>query len=197
MIYKIDTDIERYTEGVMKELIETYPAAQQEYILAMRHEQGRRERTATYQLLVETLRQEHLFAEMPLIGHEEQGRPFLINYPQLHNSQSHCRRGVAIVLSQESAVGIDIECRRKISQALVERVCSLQEQKEVVNSDDPEDTFLRFWTRKESYVKYLGTGIRESLKDIERESESAGACIESHPIAEIGGWASICFQSPR
>ena len=51
--------------------------------------------------------------------------------------------------------------------------------------------FLRLWTRKESYLKYTGTGIVEPLTGIPPQLSSH--IIKTHPLPEGDGWVSICF----
>lgn len=96
----------------------------------------------------------------PVLEHDDKGAPCLLEYPQLHVSISHCRAAVAVAVSSDGPVGIDIECRRKIGPSLAERVCTAAEQADIAASDDPEMAFLRLWTRKEAVLKCRGTGIK-------------------------------------
>ena len=194
MIYRTDILIERYTEQEILQFIGGYPAEQAAHILAMHHLQGRRERTAAYQLLVDTLKELFPDGPMPIIGHREHGQPFLENYPHLHFSQSHCKQAVAVALSEQGPIGIDVECRRKVSENLIKKVCSETEQQLIRQSADPELEFLRLWTRKEAYVKYLGTGIQGSLQEAEKQALEAGLSIESRFIPEAEAYVSICYE---
>ena len=94
------------------------------------------------------------------VEHDGSGAPFLPVYPELHISISHCRGAVAAAVSNFSAVGIDIESRRKIGDGLIERVCTTAEQEAINNAEDPTMQFLRFWTRKEAVLKMRRTGIQ-------------------------------------
>ena len=98
--------------------------------------------------------------ERPRLEHDSKGAPFLPDFPYLSISISHCRRAVAVAVSPEGKVGIDVECRRRIGDGLMERVCSGQELAAVRGADDPVMAFLRLWTRKEAVLKMRGTGIR-------------------------------------
>lgn len=194
MIYRTDIHIERFTEEEIRRLIGGYPAGQAAHILAMHHLQGQRERTAAYQLLTDTLKELYPDGPMPVIGHHEHGQPFLENYPRLHFSQSHCKKVVAIAIDQDGPIGIDVECRRKVGENLIQRVCNKEEQHLIGRSADPELEFLRLWTRKEAYVKCLGTGIQDSLQEVERQAQEAGLIIESHLIPEADAYLSICRE---
>ena len=96
----------------------------------------------------------------PVVEHDSQGAPYLPERPDLHVSISHCRTAVAVAVSSESPIGIDIECRRSISNGLMARVCTPEERDAIHRSTDPVMTFLRYWTRKEAVLKCRGTGIR-------------------------------------
>ena len=94
------------------------------------------------------------------IEHDGQGAPYLPDSPSLHISISHCRRAVAVAVSANYRIGIDVESRRKVSSSLMERVCNADELSAIRSSDDSTMTFLRFWTRKEAVLKMRGTGLR-------------------------------------
>lgn len=65
-----------------------------------------------------------------------------------------------MVVSPEGKVGIDVECRRKIGDGLMNRVCTADERAAVLASADPTMAFLQLWTRKEAVLKMRGTGIQ-------------------------------------
>ena len=94
------------------------------------------------------------------VAHDSRGAPCLPDRPGLFVSLSHCRRAVAAAVSRERRVGIDVESRRRVSEGLMERVCTVDELAAVRASADPTMAFLRFWTRKEAVLKCRGTGIR-------------------------------------
>lgn len=96
----------------------------------------------------------------PVVEHDSQGAPYLPERPDLHVSISHCRTAVAVAVRSESPIGIDVECRRRVSDGLMARVCTPEELDAIHRSDDPVMTFLRYWTRKEAVLKCRGTGIR-------------------------------------
>lgn len=117
--------------------------------------QRERERALAYTLLCRLLD-----GETPQLEHNEKGAPYLPAHPELSVSISHCRAAVAVAVSPEGRVGIDVECRRRIGDGLMERVCTPDEQAAVQASPDPTMAFLRLWTRKEAVLKLRGTGIQ-------------------------------------
>ncbi len=117
--------------------------------------QRERERALAYDILCRLLDGEH-----PRLEHDEKGAPYLPEHPELSVSISHCRKAVAVVVSSEGRVGIDVECRRKIGDGLLERVCTPDEQAAVCAAEDSTMAFLQLWTRKEAVLKMRGTGIQ-------------------------------------
>ena len=114
-----------------------------------------REQALAYDLLCRLLDGEH-----PRLEHDDKGAPYLPDHPDLCVSISHCRTAVAVAVSPECRVGIDVECRRRIGDGLMERVCSDGEQAAVRSEEDPVMAFLQLWTRKEAVLKMRGTGIQ-------------------------------------
>ena len=93
------------------------------------------------------------------VEHDFAGAPYLPEHPELHISISHCRAAVAVAAG-DIPIGIDIESRRKVGKSLMERVCTADELAKINASEDPEMTFLKFWTRKEAVLKCRRTGIK-------------------------------------
>ena len=112
------------------------------------------QRAAAYRLLGE------LIGDEVVVEHDDKGAPYLPNRQESFVSISHCRRAVAVVVSTAGRVGIDVECRRKVGDGLLERVCTTEEQAVVRSAYDPEMAFLQLWTRKEAVLKMRGTGIQ-------------------------------------
>ena len=117
--------------------------------------QRERERALAYDVL-----RRLLDGESPRLEHDGKGAPYLPDYPGLSVSISHCRTAVAVAVSTEGRVGVDVECRRRIGDGLMERVCTGEELEAVRAAEDPTMAFLQFWTRKEAVLKMRGTGIQ-------------------------------------
>ena len=90
----------------------------------------------------------------------------------LYFSLSHCREAVACVID-EHPCGIDIESvGRKISDSLIRYSMNEEEQQEIASppphggSGERGLVFLRLWTRKEAVLKLIGTGIRDTMKNV-------------------------------
>lgn len=149
-----------------------FPDWRKEQMLSFKFLQGQIENAVSYLLLVKALKDLALFNGMPRFEYNEYGKPFLQNYPGLFFSLSHCKNGIACVLSDKN-VGIDIEAvERKTDERLIRYACCDRECREIFSSSDPAQTFMEYWTKKEALVKYLGTGINTAtIKDILSRSD--------------------------
>lgn len=96
-------------------------------------------------------------------SYNEYGKPFIENGP--HFSLSHCKNGIAVAMDTQP-IGIDIESYRTVSPELIARTMNNAEQSTIHVSDNPTKAFTELWTRKEAYLKYLGTGITDELQQI-------------------------------
>ena len=98
------------------------------------------------------------------LSRDEQGKPQLI-HPFLHMNLAHSQ-GFAVCTISNQPVGIDIEPPRHFHARMLKYVCTTDEQKEILASDDEDTTFSRIWTLKEAYGKWHGGGIRLPLAEI-------------------------------
>ena len=120
-----------------------------------------------------------------ILCREENGRPFFEN-SSLDFSITHSHNVVAVALSDQGRVGIDVEA----SDMSIERAGRLAErylsEKEASSLSSVED-FLRIWTEREAYVKQSGAPLTDALKNgIECDVEICHFEILGYP-------ASICF----
>lgn len=112
------------------------------------------------------------------VEHEPSGAPYILGRPDLKVSISHCREAVAVAVDAERMVGIDVECRRKVSRSLMERVCTPEEMAVIDAAGDGEMAFLRFWTRKEAVLKCRRTGIKGFGSMVEASSATGCDVVE-------------------
>jgi 4'-phosphopantetheinyl transferase len=92
------------------------------------------------------------------IERSPKGKPWLPDGPEFN--LSHGGEIVLIVLSAQSALGVDVE-PFSAGAAWPEVVPRLHatERASVVAAADPETVFLRIWTRKEAVAKATGLGL--------------------------------------
>ena len=115
----------------------------------------------SYVMLRELLEQKGLSHPF-LFGHNEHGKPFLKDYPEIHFNLSHCKNGIAVAVS-DKPIGIDIESYREVSDSLIRYTMNEEEQRIIETSDDPVRAFTEYWTKKEAVFKLRGTGITHDL----------------------------------
>lgn len=190
MIYQYRICLDVYDEEMIEKCLSWFPAERVDNILKISHLQGRKEKVAAYILLVDMLKEEGLLLDLPLIGYAENGKPFLFNYPDVHFNMSHCKNAVAVAI-HDAPVGIDVECKRNISRAVMERVCCPQELAMIDAAADAESEFLRVWTQKEALLKCTGAGIRDDMRDI--LVQNGEYQIITEPLPEGRGFVSVCF----
>ena len=120
----------------------------------------------------------------------ESGKPYAAGYPNIHFNISHS--GSAVVCAvYDRPVGIDIQIMKNGDfDSLAKRVFTEKEQGLFFSApqDVCQEQFYRIWTAKESYLKYLGTGIKDLKKDID------GSCAVSTCRFSNNYIISICTK---
>ncbi|MEP7171585.1 MAG: 4'-phosphopantetheinyl transferase superfamily protein [Bacteroidota bacterium] len=81
---------------------------------------------------------------------------------------SHSENKVLISVS-EAETGVDIEMIKPGIEykEFIKTYFSSNEQNKILDSLNPNETFYKFWTRKEAVLKASGLGIIDNLKEIE------------------------------
>ena len=111
----------------------------------------------------------------------ENGKPIL---DCASMSLSHSS-GAAMAAVARSAVGVDIERKRRVSWRAAKRIMNAKEYEEFISLPDEEKNcrLLEVWTAKESFLKLTGEGIAAGLDklhyDREKEEvrrETTGEC---------------------
>lgn len=116
-------------------------------------------------------------------GYGANGKPYLADYPQFHYNLSHSGRYAAIAFADRE-VGIDIQQRRSIREALVRRVLSDAEYEHYTrlqNEKDREDWFFECWCVRESYGKLTGEGL---LRELRETLPTNGIVCRAYRLAE-------------
>lgn len=106
-----------------------------------------------------------LLGETLRYGRDDYGKPFLEDHPEIQFNISHCKTCVACAIGREP-VGIDVERRFPWKEALARRVCHPAEWEWVMEGQDSAARLNLIWSRKESYLKCIGTGIRSDMRKI-------------------------------
>ena len=90
------------------------------------------------------------------------GKPVPVNAPGIHFNLSHSGT-LAVCAVSDQSVGVDVEVIQRADPGVVAMCFQPSEQAWLNRSDDPCRAFTRLWTRKESYLKLLGTGLSHPL----------------------------------
>ena len=93
------------------------------------------------------------------------GKPFIKDRPDFFYNLSHSGQWVVIAFG-ESEVGVDVEQIRMDAdiEAIAGRFFSSEEQQYIhAESSQSRNRFFEVWAGKESYVKFLGTGLKKSM----------------------------------
>jgi 4'-phosphopantetheinyl transferase len=102
------------------------------------------------------------------------GKPLLLQEPDLHFSLSHSEGTVAVAVSWKRLVGVDIERVRPIPDALdlANGLFSTRETRRIRSTPERSrsSAFLAIWTRKEAYLKAIGTGLSSTTSEVDVSS---------------------------
>jgi 4'-phosphopantetheinyl transferase len=101
------------------------------------------------------------------IERDENGKPYVSNFIELYFNLSHSHNLLICVIS-EKQVGIDVEFIKKytVSDKLVAFFSNI-EWAYIQSFQNKAHPFYELWTLKESYLKYLGVGLKKRLKSFE------------------------------
>ena len=98
------------------------------------------------------------------------GKPLCTSHPDIRFNLSHTHGAVAIAISEERAVGIDIEAIRPLPEldGMIASVATKYEFEELQNltTADCLQAFYKLWTAKESIVKANGIGLSLDLRTL-------------------------------
>lgn len=108
-------------------------------------------------------KQHSLKNEKIRIVRDSYGKPFIENVP-LYFNISHSGEWVACAISTQE-VGIDIEYIKDIDLNIAKSFFCKSEYESLIskNEEDRINYFYDLWTLKESYIKWLGTGLLTPL----------------------------------
>ena len=120
----------------------------------------------------------------------ENGKPYFVD-SSLSFSITHSNGTVAVALSDEGGIGIDLETAEydsKKARRIAERYFTEDEKKEFAVSEGKiSQRFARIWTKKEALVKLLGITLAEQISgawDIAHETSIFYRYfeIDGHPL---------------
>ena len=135
------------------------------HALSYRSEHDRRLSVAAYMLLQRALRVEYGIDEPTLFDFGINGKPSLVGHSGIFFSLSHCHEAAACAVDS-SPVGVDVESIGHYDEEIAGKVMNREEQRLIASSSDPQLTFTRLWTMKESLLKMTGEGLTDDMRNI-------------------------------
>ncbi len=161
-IYDIDDNIDVNEE--LQAILPQIPKWCLDKVLSYRFNIDRYLCAKSFIMLEEMLRENFGLNFCPEFSYCSNGKPYLREHPYIYFNISHCHKGIACAVMDEP-VGIDIE-EIQFDVELAGVILNRDELEAVRSSDDPAVKFTEFWTRKESFLKLTGDGLRDNMKDV-------------------------------
>lgn len=100
------------------------------------------------------------------VAQDSFGKPYIPGREDFYFNLSHSGRWVVIAYGG-SQVGVDVQQMQSdiAKEDMARRYFTVDEQNDIFDAhgDNRVKRFFQIWTAKESYLKYLGTGLRRSL----------------------------------
>ena len=145
----------------------------------------------------------HQTPETIELAYTDRGRPILPHDETIQFSISHAHDLVAIALTADGRVGIDLECVQPHSDLLelAKRIFSeedLQIFQALLPGPEALAAFFRAWTRKEAYLKARGEGIAEGLRQVSVSfgPEETGSIRDARDKSAAQTWRLLALPVP-
>ncbi len=148
-------------------------------------------------------------------GRTALGKPFVESGPKVHFSISYAGTMIAIGISRDYPIGLDIEpAPPRTSLEGMQTYLHPKERRSVrlLPRKFKESAFLRFWTLKEAFAKSIGEGLNLEFASIDLSSVPVGKAFLGRVIGHqavfyasrlhdwgltTGGWLSFAIMPPE
>lgn len=164
MTVSIFDDMQQCTEAEVQRLLNLASQQRREEALRFKFLFGQFACLKSFEMLSELLKEK---CEITFFQYArtDKGKPYLLDYPNVYFNISHCKKGIAVAVSDQD-IGIDIEAFHTPGDSLLKRVMNADEQREILSAENPSQCFSEIWTRKEAVLKLRGTGIVDDLTTV-------------------------------
>lgn len=125
------------------------------------------------ELLVRYGLQKHyeIIEDISILKHP-QGKLFIDGFPNIDFNISHTSNMIMCGINDHGKIGVDVEHKRLVNSNVAKKVYHENEITYIYdNQSINDDLFFEIWTKKEAYTKYLGTGLRYNLTNINMLSD--------------------------
>ena len=130
---------------------------------------------------------------------ENGGKLYLTQNKDLYVNLSHSG-GYAVCAVHNKDVGIDIQHLRECDMNLAKRFFTAEETEYINCSADKNNAFFEVWTKKESFVKAIGTGLTIPLDSFSVLSDTIRYdgktyCFKEYSVGEDDYKMFVCYLS--
>ena len=127
----------------------------------------------------------------------EFGKPAPAAYPDIHFNLSHSGT-LAVCALSDQPVGVDAEALTPFSPEVASVCFQPRELAWIEREADSSLAFTRLWTRKESWLKYLGTGLSlpaNTFSALPGETPTEGIDLTEYAVE--GHRLCVCAEAGR
>ena len=173
-------------ENDVKTLFCTLPAFRAEGAKRYRRREAYVQSVAGFCLVRYVLKQLDPHIDTDAWTFAESGKPHLREGTPFFN-QSHTSHCVAVAVSEQEEIGIDIEEIKPHAAGFAEKFCSEAECALIRSAADPTSELIRLWSAKEALAKQSGKGIGTGMRAL------SASTAQSLPLSVDGipHWLSV------
>lgn len=166
MIYVVEIDRDCGT-GAAESLYRHLPGTRKMRADRYLKQQDRVLSILSYSLLIWGIYQDYGFIPKHYdLLFQEDSKPHYMGDRRIHFNISHCLCGAAVAVA-EDPVGIDMQDFIYDFTTIASGVYSKEELYTIQRAARPYAEATKYWTLKESYLKYLGCGLTDCLPEID------------------------------
>ncbi len=179
-----------------KEILSLADKISQKRALAVK--KMKNESAALQKIASEVLLAYSLKAELPLeTAHKKYGKPYIASLPFFNISNS---TDYVVCAVSNKEVGVDVEKISRMKNTLARHILSTAEyeNEQTVSGARLQTLLCEKWTRKESYLKMLGVGLRRKMTDLTFAGDTLlGEDVFSRVYGIDGGYLlAFCRSAP-
>lgn len=128
---------------------------------------------------------------------DENGKPYLTNADDVYFNLSHSG-DYAVCVVHDSSVGIDIQKMKEFDAAMIKRFFTDEEKEYIEKSKDMKKAFFEIWSKKESFIKAVGKGLRIPLNSFSVcgdivEYEDNTYRFKKYTVSKPGYVVYVCY----
>ena len=129
-----------------------------------------------------------------------QGKPYLVDHPDLQFNLSHTKGLIAVALGADHPIGVDVErlATPQTYRELAPRVMTPAECAYMADQAEAgaEDRFTQLWAAKEALMKATGLGFGLPPREIEFDGPAANLCRLPPEHGAPQDWQICCHRLP-